>query len=90
MSMLSHMRTTLRIDDTLFRRAKAHAARTGRTLTSLVQDALRALLDRKPTAVDSPGRVRLPTDGRGGTRPGVNLDSNAELLELLDGADGPR
>ena len=36
------MQTTLRIDDTVFREAKAEAARRGITLTRFIEDALRA------------------------------------------------
>jgi hypothetical protein len=42
--MLFCMRTTLDIDDTLHRRAKELAARTGRSLTSVIEDALRDAL----------------------------------------------
>jgi hypothetical protein len=35
------MRTTLRIDDTIYRQAKAEAAREGITLTQFVEEALR-------------------------------------------------
>ncbi|MGH3800826.1 MAG: ribbon-helix-helix protein, CopG family, partial [Pseudonocardiaceae bacterium] len=38
------MRTTLRVDDELLRRAKSHAARQGRSLTSVFEEALRRLL----------------------------------------------
>ena len=87
--MLWHMRTTLRVDPTLYRRAKAQAARNGTTVTALFEDALRSLLDR-PTVVTLRNRGRLPTSGRGGLRPGVNLDSSAELLDLMDGLDASR
>jgi antitoxin component of RelBE/YafQ-DinJ toxin-antitoxin module len=36
------MQTTLRIDDSLYREAKAEAARRGLTLTRFIEDALRA------------------------------------------------
>lgn len=35
------MQTTLRIDDEVFREAKAEAARSGVTLTKFIEDALR-------------------------------------------------
>ncbi len=43
--MVSHMKTTLVIDDDVMRRLKAEAARRGTTISSLVEAALRALLD---------------------------------------------
>jgi hypothetical protein len=44
------MRTTLDIDDDLYQQAKVEAARSGRTVTSLVEDALRSLVAGLPGA----------------------------------------
>ena len=57
------MRTTLVIDDELYRRVKAKAAMEGRKLTELIEDGLRASLGIGPAQPDDPGRrrrVRLP------------------------------
>ncbi len=57
------MRTTLVIDDDLYRRVKAKAAMEGRRVTDLVEDGLRAALGLGPVrAVDpsGPSRVTLP------------------------------
>jgi hypothetical protein len=79
------MRTTVRLDDALLREAKAVAAGTGRTLTQLIEDALREALARRATS-ERP-RVELPTfEGR--VRPGVNLDSMSDLLDIMEG-DAP-
>ena len=40
------MRTTLTIDDDLYRRAKAHAALSGQSVGAVIEDALRDLLQR--------------------------------------------
>ncbi|MCY4121354.1 MAG: type II toxin-antitoxin system VapB family antitoxin [Acidobacteria bacterium] len=77
------MRTTARLDDRLLADAKRHAARSGRTLTSLIDEGLRDLLARR-AAPPSAGRVTLPTGGRGGLQPGVSLESNAALLDVMD------
>jgi hypothetical protein len=79
------MRTTVRIDDQLLREAKQLAARTGRTLTAVVEDALRETLNRQRR----PGRrdVELPTFRGDGLRPGVDLDDSAALIELMDQED---
>ena len=82
--MLQCMRTTIRLDDDLLARAKAHAARTGRTLTALIEDALRAALARG-TVTSRDGRIGLPTHGTGGVQPGVDLDDSAGLLDLMEG-----
>jgi hypothetical protein len=84
------MRTTIRLDDALLTDAKALAARTGRTLTRVIEDALREALARRPGGTDR-GLVSLPTDdggGRGGgLQPGVDLDDSAALLELMERDD---
>ena len=45
------MRTTVKIDDQLLADAKAQAARSGRTLNEVVEDALRESLGRRDRAV---------------------------------------
>ena len=81
--MSRHMRTTVRLDDALLSRAKEHAARERRTLTSLVEEGLTLVLEK-------PGRERrkrvvlLVSRAGGGVRPGVDLNNNAALLDLLD------
>jgi hypothetical protein len=78
------VRTTLTIDDHLLAEYKKVAAQTHRTLSYVIQDALRETLARRREAA---GRqpVRLPVIGGGGLQPGVDLDDNARLLELLEG-----
>lgn len=49
--MVFHMKTTLQIDDRVMVRLKREAARTGRTMSELVETALRGLLQAKPAAV---------------------------------------
>jgi len=49
--MVFHMKTTLQIDDGVMVRLKREAARTGRTMSELVETALRGLLRAKPAAV---------------------------------------
>ncbi len=81
--MKAIIRTTLTIDDELLAEYKRVAAATHRTLSYVIQDALReALARRRQAAVGQP--VRLPVIGGGGVRPGVDLDDNARLLELLE------
>lgn len=79
----SSMRTTVRLPDDLMKAVKRHAVETGRTLTDVIEEALRAELARRDTP-----RVReappLPTYGSGGLRPGVDLDDTSGLLDLLE------
>ncbi len=80
------MRTTIRMDDDLLRQAKEHAARTGTTLTRVIEDAVRQLLARRRVnQVREP--VRLPTFCGEGLQPGVDLDDTASLVELMDERD---
>jgi hypothetical protein len=76
------MRTTIRLDDDLLREAKVYAAARGLTVTRLIEDALREALARRRTATARP-RLRLRTFKGQGLQPGVNLDSNAALLDLM-------
>lgn len=64
---LALMRTTVTIDDHLLAEAKALAARTGRPLGAVVDDALRVLLVER-AATRAP--VNLPTSGGSGLQPG--------------------
>jgi hypothetical protein len=82
------MRTTIRIDEELLREAKQLAARSGKSLTALIEDALRESLAHQRRA--SPrGAVRLITVGGSGLRPGVDLDDTASLLDMMDAPDDP-
>lgn len=77
------MRTTIRINDDLLRRAKKRAADEGRTLTSLVEEGLVLTLSR-PNA-HRRKRVRIPvSEATGGVLPGVDLNRSSELEEIMD------
>jgi hypothetical protein len=82
------MRTTIRLDDQLLAEAKEVAARTGRSLTAVIEDALREMLARQ-TKVEERPAVRLTVVSGRGLQPGVDLDDSAALLDLMDRADGP-
>jgi len=82
------MRTTIRLDDDLLSAAKQLAAKTNRTLTAVIEDALQQhlaqqqeLLRRKP--------VRLVTVEGNGPLPGVDLDDSASLLDLMERGNDP-
>jgi hypothetical protein len=84
--MLLCMRTTIRIDDELLKGAKQLAAASGRTLTAVIEDALRMMLALRKDKGKRP-KVRLETRGGRGVQPGVDLDDSASLLALMDSAD---
>jgi hypothetical protein len=78
------MRTTIRLQDELLDAAKRRAAETGRTLTRFIEDALREALAERSLPSSAQGRFEVrPFEGRG-LRPGVDLDSNAALLDVME------
>ena len=78
------MRTTIRINDELLRRAKVKAAETDRTLTEVIEDALRKELDQVDAGAE-PQEIRIPTAGEGGVQAGVDLDDTSSLLDRMEG-----
>ncbi|MCI0545727.1 MAG: ribbon-helix-helix domain-containing protein [Candidatus Rokubacteria bacterium] len=82
------MRTTIRLDDDLLRQTKALAARTGRTLTAVIEDALREALARQRSRSNRP-RAALPTFSGNGLQRGVDLDDTAGLLDIMNGSRDP-
>jgi len=82
------MRTTIYIDDQLLKDAKQLAARRGKTLTTIIEDALRESLSRqRSTGQRKP--VRLVTFNGKGLLPGVDLDDSAALLDLMESSNDP-
>jgi hypothetical protein len=82
------MRTTIRLDDHLLTQAKRLAAERRKTLTSLIEDALRQVLAERKLA-RTRRRVRLPVFG-GKLKTGIDLDDSASLLDRMEDHDGPR
>ena len=83
--MLLCMRTTVRIDDQLMIEIKQYAARTGQTLTAVMEDALRQLLNNQQHSKKRE-KVKLLTVKGNGALPGVDLDDTASLLDLMEEA----
>jgi hypothetical protein len=77
------MRTTVRLDERLLAEAKKRALETGRTLTAVLEDALRESLARRSTRKKRTA-VRLKTVRGDGVRPGVDLDDGAALLDVME------
>lgn len=79
------MRTTVRLDPHLFKAAKKLAADSGRTLTAVIEDALREVIARRLAQQRTP--VKLTVFGGDGVMPGVDINSMAAMLDLLDEED---
>ena len=75
------MRTTLDINDELFRKAKRRAADEGAALRSVVEAALRLYLTGKPR--HSAYKLRWRTE-KGRLLPGVRLDDRDALFDLME------
>ena len=78
--MVCHMKTTLNIDDTVMAQLKREAARQRRTMSELVETALRMLFrsEKKPRSVP-----RLPTFRSGGTM--VDIADRDALYQAMEG-----
>jgi hypothetical protein len=80
------MRTTIRLSDELLAEAKIYAAQTGKTLTALIEDALREMLSRRSGNIERKP-VHLTTFGGRGVQPGIDLDDSAGLLSIMEQMD---
>jgi hypothetical protein len=80
------MRTTIYLPDDLLSEAKKMAAKSHRTLTAIIEDALRETLSRRKKR-SRPDPVQLTTFGTSGLQPGVDLDDTSALLDLMEKPD---
>ena len=78
--MVFHMKTTLVIDDGVMARLKRESVRTGRTMSELVETALRRFLQARPGQVElSP----LPSFKSGGAL--VDIADREALYRAMEG-----
>jgi len=81
-----HMRTTLDFNSPLLREAKKRAADEGRSLTRVLEDALRRyLLGSQRAKSNYRFRPYLKNDMR--LRPGVDVNDRAAMAKLLGDLD---
>ena len=78
--MVIHMKTTLNIDDSVMARLRRESAGTGRTMSELVETALRRLLQTRPEPVDL---QPLPTFESGGAL--VDIADREALYQAMEG-----
>ncbi|NGZ99183.1 MAG: DUF2191 domain-containing protein [Nitrospira sp. WS110] len=78
------MRTTIRLDDQLLKSAKRLAHDSGKSLTAVIEDALRQALARQATSKHTRKLVKLTTVSGHGVRPGVDLNDSAALLAVME------
>lgn len=78
------MRTTLSLDEDVAAKLKAESQRSGRPFRAVVNDVLRrGLASRAPRPRGRPFKV-VARD-LGALRPGLALDSVADLIETIEG-----
>lgn len=77
------MRTTLTLDEDVAAKIKSLARRTGKAFRDVVNETLRRGLSGSPAPSREPFRVK--TRDLGELRPGLSLDSVADLLEQVEG-----
>jgi hypothetical protein len=77
------VRTTININDHLMHQLKKLAAETHRTLTSVIEDALRWDLGRRDQMKNRP-KVKLPTFKGDGLMPGVDIHNSARLWDITE------
>jgi plasmid stability protein len=77
------MRTTLNLDDRLMAELRRRAAETDRTMTEIIEEALREAFSR----LAEPGEPRdfqwVTVHGR--VRPGVDVADRDSLLDVMEG-----
>lgn len=82
------MRMTIHIDEQLLEEAKQLAARTGKSLASIIEDALReSLSQQRGSGQREP--VSLVTLSGNALLPSVDLDNSAALLDVMEASDDP-
>ena len=77
--MVFHMKTTLNISDVVMRQLKEEAGRQGKTMSELVENALRKLFQKQSASVSLPP---LPEFDSGGAR--VNIANREALYDFMD------
>ena len=77
--MVFHMKTTLNIDDTVMAELRREAARQGRTMSEMVETALRLLLRSKPR------RGKLPPLPTFSSEMLVDIDDRDALYRAMEG-----
>ena len=79
--MVFHMKTTLVIDDRIMTKLKEEAARQGKTMSELVESALRMFLRRAPRKKTE--LPPFPTFNSGGHI--VDISQSDQLYDAMDG-----
>ena len=74
-------RTTINLDEAVYRRVKELARRKGKSLARTIEDLLRAAMGTGARTRPSPP----PLHRKNGPRPGVDIADRERLYDLMDG-----
>ena len=74
------MKTTLNISDAVMKKLKEKAARTGKTMSELVESALRESLARSEST-----SVKIPLPTFRGGKPKVDISNRDMLYDTMEG-----
>lgn len=77
-------RTTVRLPGDLVRRAKRKAAAEGRSLTALIEDGLRRVVNERSSSGKAKRVLPPVSAARGGLLPGIDLNETSALQEIDD------
>jgi hypothetical protein len=80
------MRTTIKLDDDLLQEVKVVAARSGRTMNDVIEDAIRESLAKRRETSNSE-KFEMPVFHGDGVMPGVDISNWASLLEIMERPD---
>jgi hypothetical protein len=78
------MRTTITLDERLLQRLKKRAAESGTSVSTMIERAVRLLLQAQARPPQQPDHFDLITFGEGGQFTTLNIDKTAALLEADD------
>jgi hypothetical protein len=77
-------KTTVRLPAELLQRAKRKAVAEGRTLTALIEEGLRQVLEEKQATAKWKRKLPRISKATGGLRPGVDLTRLSDIQHMDD------
>jgi hypothetical protein len=80
------MRTTVTLDDDVAAKLRAEARRTGKPFKTVLNECVRIALSAGRRRTGAPS-FRIEARDLGALRPGLSLDSVAELVDLIEGPE---
>ncbi len=78
------MRTTINVDDKLLAKLRKRAAETDSTVSKVIEEAVKVMLNRKPPKTKEHLVFELVTFGVGGKFSKHNIDKTSSLLAAED------